>query len=55
MKIKQLDLGFPLNILYKLELGDLYSKNGEIIQELRLKTTLIGKLFEAVFKGNDNV
>ena len=44
-----LSMGFPLNILYKLELGKMEVNNDKLIQNIIIKKTILGIIFEWIF------
>ena len=44
-----LPLDYPLNLLYKLEYGKMEVKNNELIQNIILKKTILGVIFEWIF------
>lgn len=49
-----LSLGFPINLLYKLELGEMEVKDKELIQNIILKKTILGIIFEWIFCRKKN-
>lgn len=42
----KLNLGFPYNLFAKLKLGKLKIENGELIQEVVIKETLLYKILK---------
>lgn len=46
-QIEQLD--FPFNLLYRIKLGEMEVKNNELIQNIIIKKTILGIIFEKLF------